>query len=340
MTKSIELEATARALVTRGKGLLAADESFPTIQKRFAALNIDSTEENRRAYREVLFTTNGIENYISGVIMFDETIRQKSREGTSFIELLSRKGILPGIKVDKGTIDMPGFPGEKLTAGLDGLRERLKEYHDLGARFTKWRAVITIGSGIPTRININTSARTLALFAALSQEAGMTPVVEPEVLMDGDHDINRCEEISFVVLDDVFSALREYRVLLEGILLKASMVLPGKNSTNQVQATQVAEATLRILRRVVPAAVPGIVFLSGGQSPEQATRHLNAMNALGNQPWEISFSFARALQDPVLKTWMGAASNAAAAQKKFYHRAKCNSEARYGTYSEEAEKTA
>jgi len=340
MTKSIELEATARALVTRGKGLLAADESFPTIQKRFAALNIDSTEENRRAYREVLFTTNGIENYISGVIMFDETIRQKSREGTSFIELLSRKGILPGIKVDKGTIDMPGFPGEKLTAGLDGLRERLKEYHDLGARFTKWRAVITIGSGIPTRININTSARTLALFAALSQEAGMTPVVEPEVLMDGDHDINRCEEISFVVLDDVFSALREYRVLLEGILLKASMVLPGKNSTHQVQATQVAEATLRILRRVVPAAVPGIVFLSGGQSPEQATRHLNAMNALGNQPWEISFSFARALQDPVLKTWMGAASNAAAAQKKFYHRAKCNSEARYGTYSEEAEKTA
>ncbi|HYA87970.1 MAG TPA: class I fructose-bisphosphate aldolase [Nitrospirota bacterium] len=340
MTKSNEFEVTARALVAKGKGLLAADESFPTIQKRFAALNIESTEENRRAYREVLFTTTGIENYISGVIMFDETIRQKTRDGKSFVELLNRKGVFPGIKVDKGTLDMPGFPGEKLTAGLDGLRERLKEYRDLGARFTKWRAVITIGSGIPTRLNINTNARTLALFAALSQEANMTPVVEPEVLMDGDHDINRCEEVSVEVLDDVFSALREYHVHLEGMLLKASMVLPGKNSPNQVQASQVAETTLRTLRRVVPAAVPGIVFLSGGQSPEQATRHLNAMNALGNHPWEISFSFARALQDPVLKTWMGAASNAAAAQKKFYHRAKCNSEARYGTYSEEAEKTA
>ncbi len=339
MIKGNELEATARALVTKGKGLLAADESFPTIQKRFAALNIESSEENRRAYREVLFTTNGIEDFISGVIMFDETIRQKTREGKSFVDLLSRKGVLPGIKVDKGTIDMPGFPGEKLTAGLDGLRERLKEYGDLGARFTKWRAVITIGSGIPTRVNIDTNARTLALFAALSQEAGMTPVVEPEVLMDGDHDIKRCEETSFAVLDSVFSGLREYRVHLEGMLLKASMVLPGKNSPNQVQAAQVAETTLRTLRRVVPAAVPGIVFLSGGQSPEQATRHLNAMNALGNHPWEISFSFARALQDPVLKTWLGSASNAAAAQKKFYHRAKCNGEARYGKYSEEAEKT-
>ncbi len=340
MVNRTELETIAGALISKGKGLLAADESLPTIQKRFTTLNIASTEENRRAYREVLFTTNGLENYISGIIMFDETIRQKTRDGKSFIDLLNRKGIMPGIKVDKGTIDMPGFPGEKITAGLDGLRERLKEYRDLGARFTKWRAVITIGSGIPTRVNIETNARILALFASLSQEAGMTPVVEPEVLMDGDHDINRCEETSFSVLNDVFSTLRDYRVYLEGALLKASMVLPGKSSPNQVQVAQVAETTLRTLRRVVPAAIPGIVFLSGGQSPEQATRPLNAMNALGKQPWEISFSFARALQDPALKTWMGSASNAVAAQNKLYHRAKCNSEARYGSYTEEVEKTA
>jgi len=235
---------------------------------------------------------------------------------------------------------MPGFPGEKLTAGLDGLRERLKEYRDLGARFTKWRAVITIGNGIPTPINIDTNARTLALFAALSQEAGLTPVVEPEILMDGDHDINRCEETSRAVLESVFSGLREFHVHLEGILLKASMVLSGKHSPNQSPTKQIAETTIRTLRRVVPPAVPGIVFLSGGQSPEQATKNLNAMNALGKYPWEISFSFARALQDPVLKRWLGSASNVAAAQKEFYHRAKCNSEARYGTYSEESEQAA
>lgn len=338
--KISELGATARALVAKGKGLLAADESLPTIQKRFLALNIQSTEETRRAYRELLFTTTGIEAFISGVIMFDETIRQQTHEGKPFVALLNRRGILPGIKVDKGTIDMPGFPGEKITTGLDGLRERLKEYRDLGALFTKWRAVITIGSGTPTLTNITANASSLALFAALSQEAGLTPVVEPEVLMDGDHDIKRCEETSFAVLESVFSRLREYRVHLECILLKASMVLPGKDSPNQVPAAQVAETTIRTLRRTVPAAVPGIVFLSGGQSPEQATRHLNAMNALSSQPWEISFSFARALQDPALKAWKGATSNTEAAQRIFYHRAKCNSEARFGTYSEEAEKAA
>lgn len=340
MTKFTEFEATARALVAKGKGLLAADESLPTIQKRFLALNIPSTEESRRAYRELLFTTTGIEAFISGVIMFDETIRQHTREGKPFVALLSRKGILPGIKVDKGTFDMPGFPGEKLTAGLDGLRERLKEYRDLGARFTKWRAVIAINSGIPTPVNIDANARSLALFAALSQEAGLTPVVEPEVLMDGDHDIERCEETSLAVLESVFSRLREYRVHLEGMLLKASMVLPGKLSPNQVPAAQVAERTIRTLRRTVPAAVPGIVFLSGGQSPEQASRHLNAMNALGSQPWELSFSFGRALQDTALKTWKGSAPNVAVAQKELFQRAKLNSEARNGTYSEEAEKAA
>jgi fructose-bisphosphate aldolase class I len=338
--KGTELESIARALVARGKGLLAADESFPTIQKRFAALNIPSNEETRRAYRELLFTTAGVEAFISGVIMFDETIRQNASDGKSFVDLLNRKGIIPGIKVDKGTIDMPGFPGEKLTAGLDGLRERLNEYRDIGARFTKWRAVITIGSGIPTGANIDANARLLAHFAALSQEAGLTPVVEPEVLMDGDHNIEQCEEVTVSVLASVFSELRSYRVNLEGMLLKASMVLPGKQSPKQAKADEVAERTIKTLRRTVPAALPGIVFLSGGQSPEQATRHLNAMNQIGGLPWEISFSFARALQDPALKTWMGTPSNAAAAQRTFYHRAKCNSEARFGTYSEEAEKAA
>ena len=338
--KSTELEATARALVSKGKGLLAADESFPTIQKRFAALHIESNEETRRAYRELFFTTAGVEAYISGVILFDETIRQKASDGRPFVDVLNRKGILPGIKVDKGTFDMPGFPGEKMTAGLDGLRERLNQYRDLGARFTKWRAVITIGNNIPTPGDICANAHALALFAALSQEAGLVPVVEPEVLMDGDHDIERCEEATLATLARVFSELLTYRVRLEGMLLKASMVLPGKQSLKQTSAEEVAERTIGTLRRVVPTAVPGIVFLSGGQSPEQATEHLNAMNTIGSHPWEISFSFARALQEPALNAWKGSAANVAEAQRTFYHRAKCNSEARYGTYSEEAERAA
>ncbi len=337
---SMELEATARSLVAKGKGLLAADESFPTIKKRFAALGIASTEETRRAYRETLLTTEGIEEFISGVIMFDETIRQKSNDGRSFVDVLNRKGVIPGIKVDKGTVAMPGFPGEKITAGLDGLRERLKEYRDRGARFTKWRAVITIGTGIPSQGNISANAHGLALYAALSQEAGLVPVVEPEVLMDGDHDIRRCEEVTEATLAAVFSALREYRAALEGMLLKPNMVLPGKQSPKQASVDEVAEATIRCLKRTVPAAVPGIVFLSGGQSPEQATEHLNAMNRMGPHPWEISFSFARALQDPVLKTWKGSAANVGAAQRQFHHRAMCNSAARYGKYSEQMEKAA
>jgi fructose-bisphosphate aldolase, class I len=335
--KHSELESIAHDLVAKGKGLLAADESFPTIQKRFAALNIDATEENRRAYRDMLFTTQGIEEFISGVIMFDETIRQKAKNGLPFVDVLKRNGIIPGIKTDKGTIAMPGFPEEKITAGLDGLSERLKEYRGMGARFTKWRAVITISKGNPSRACITANAHALALYAALAQEAGLVPVVEPEVLMDGDHDIVRCEEATHATLTMVFDALREYRVLLEGILLKPNMILSGKQSPTQASVAQVAEATIRCLKQTVPAAVPGIVFLSGGQSAERATEHLNAMNALGDNPWEISFSFARALQDPALKAWQGSASNIEVAQRKFYHRAKCNSAARYGKYSDNME---
>jgi fructose-bisphosphate aldolase class I len=336
--KSTELEATARALVVKGKGILAADESHPTIQKRFTAIGIESTEENRRAYRNMLFSTQGAEEFISGVILFDETIRQKASDGAPFVDVLQRKGIIPGIKVDKGTIAMPGFPGEKITAGLDGLGERLNEYRALGARFAKWRAVLTIGPGIPTRSCLNANAHALALYAALSQEAGLVPIVEPEVLMDGDHDIDRCEEATDAALMSVFDELREYRVLLEGMLLKPNMVLAGKQSQKQADIAQVAEATIRCLRRTVPAAVPGIVFLSGGQSAELATRHLNAMNAMGTHPWEISFSYGRALQDPALKAWKGSAANAVAAQKQFYHRAKCNGAARFGKYSDQLEK--
>ena len=338
--KHLELEATARTLVAKGKGLLAADESFPTIQKRFTALGIESSEENRRNYRDMLFTTPGVEEFISGVIMFDETIRQKSKNGVSFVDILKRKGIIPGIKVDKGTIAMPGFPEEKITVGLDGLVERLKEYRDMGARFAKWRAVITIGPRIPTSSCINANAHALALYAAITQEAGLVPVVEPEVLMDGDHTIERCEDATVAALTAVFARLNEYRVQFEGMLLKPNMVLAGKQSPKQASVAEVAEATIRTLKRTVPAAVPGIVFLSGGQTAETATLHLNAMNAMGVYPWEISFSFARALQDPALKTWKGSESNVAAAQKEFHHRAKCNSAARYGKYTEQLEKAA
>jgi fructose-bisphosphate aldolase, class I len=334
---SKELEITARSLVAKGKGILAADESHPTILKRFTALNIESTEENRRAYREILFTAPGIEDSISGVILFDETIRQKAAEGRSFVDVLKGKGIIPGIKVDKGTIAMPGSPNEKITAGLDGLRERLKEYREMGAGFAKWRAVITIGPGIPTRSNINANAHALAHYAALSQEAGLVPIVEPEVLMDGDHDIERCEEATLATLFCVFHELREYNVALEGMLLKPNMVIAGKKAPKQASVAQVAEATLRTLRRAVPAAVPGIVFLSGGQSPALATVHLNAMNTMGAQPWEISFSYGRALQEPALKAWKGSTKNITAAQTQLHLRAKCNGAARYGRYSEKME---
>jgi fructose-bisphosphate aldolase class I len=338
--KHTQLEDTARALVAAGKGILAADESFPTIQKRFAAINIESTEENRRAYREMLFTTEGSEEFISGVILFDETIRQKSGDGTPFTDVLSRKGIIPGIKVDKGTAAMPGSQGEKITAGLDGLRERLNEYRGMGAKFAKWRAVITIGAGIPSRACINANAHQLALYAALTQESGMVPIVEPEVLMDGDHDIAACEEATGATLTTVFSALRDYGVSFEGMLLKPNMVVAGKQSRKQASVAEAAETTVRTLRRTVPAAVHGIVFLSGGQSPALATEHLNAMNVRGPHPWELSFSYGRALQDTALKTWKGSTANVAAAQKEFLHRAKCCGAARYGTYSEKMEKMA
>jgi fructose-bisphosphate aldolase class I len=332
-----ELEATARALLPPGKGILAADESAGTIGRRFDSIHLASTEETRRAYRELLFTTPGIEEFISGVILFDETIHQKAQDGTPFPELLMRKGILPGIKVDKGTVDLAGFAVEKVTEGLDGLRDRLAHYHELGARFAKWRAVITIGAGIPTSTCIEANAHALARYATLCQEAGLVPIVEPEVLMDGDHTITRCEEATEATLRSVFSQLRGYRTLLEGMLLKPNMILAGKLCPQQATVEEVAEATVRCLRRVVPAAVPGVAFLSGGQSPVRATEHLNAMNAMGPHPWELGFSYARALQEPPLKAWKGEKSNVAAAQRLFAHRARCNSAARLGRYSGQME---
>jgi fructose-bisphosphate aldolase class I len=331
------IESTAAALLALGKGILAADESFPTIGKRFAALNIPSTEENRRAYRELLFTTPGLSEFISGVILFDETIRQKIG-GASIPEVLARQGIIPGIKVDKGTMALPGFVGEKITQGLDGLRDRLAEYRQLGARFTKWRAVIAIGERLPTAACIEANARALALFAALSQEAGLVPIVEPEVLMDGSHTIARCEEVTSATLKSVFAALFDHRVVLEAMLLKTGMVLAGKGCSRQAEVGKVAEATLRCLGRAVPAAVPGIVFLSGGQSDVAATERLNAICRAGGVPWKLSFSFGRALQDAALKTWQGSPANAAAAQAALHHRAKCNGLAVQGKYSEEAER--
>jgi fructose-bisphosphate aldolase class I len=332
-----ELSATARALVAHGKGILAADESSRTIERRFESVGVDSTEESRRAYRELLFTTKGSEEFISGVILFDETIRQRASDGTPFPQTLSRQGIIPGIKVDTGTVDLAGFPGEKITEGLDGLRERLAEYRGLGARFTKWRAVITIADHIPTDTCIDANAEALARFAALSQEAGLVPIVEPEVLMDGDHSIQRCEEVTARTLVAVFAALRAHRVRLDGMLLKPNMVLAGKDSKVQADAWRIAEATVACLHECLPAAVPGVVFLSGGQSDTAATANLNAMNRLGQQPWQLSFSYGRALQAPALQAWRGVAENGPAAQAAFYRRARLNGAARFGDYSQEME---
>jgi fructose-bisphosphate aldolase class I len=334
-----ELKSTAQALLAPGKGLLAADESFPTIGKRFAALNIPSTEENRRAYRETLFTAPGLSEFISGVILFDETLRQKMG-GASIPEALARHGIIPGIKVDLGAIPLPGFPGEKITQGLDGLRERLAEYRQLGARFTKWRAVITIGEGLPTQTCIESNAEALALFAAVCQEAGLVPIVEPEVLMDGDHTLARCEEVMSTTLTTVFAALSRHRVVLETMLLKTGMVLSGQDCPQQAGVEEVAGATLRCLRHVVPPAVPGIVFLSGGQSDVAATERLNAICHAGGAPWQLTFSYGRALQDAALKTWRGSPANVAAAQAALHHRARCNSLAVQGKYSAGAESAA
>lgn len=332
-----ELASVARALVAPGKGILAADESLGTIQKRFASVGVEPNEEMRRAYRELFFTTPGVEEFISGVILFDETIRQKARDGRPFPEVLKEKGINPGIKVDRGTVDLAGFRGEKVTEGLDGLRGRFKEYRSQGAVFAKWRAVITIGDHIPTDACLDANAHALARYAALAQESGLVPIVEPEVLMDGSHTLERCGAVSEATLKSVFARLYEQRVFLEGMLVKPNMVLPGKDAP-QAGVAEVAEATLRCLKRAVPAAVPGIVFLSGGQSAELATEHLNAMNAMGSHPWQVSFSYARALQEPALKIWRGQESNFPAAQRIFYHRARCNSAARSGKYTKEMEK--
>jgi fructose-bisphosphate aldolase, class I len=335
-----ELESIAQAMVAKGKGILAADESMGTIKRRFDSIKVESNDNNRRAYREMLFTTRGLEEAISGVILFDETIRTTASDGTPFAQLLAKKGILPGIKVDKGPVDIPSFPGEVVTEGLDGLRGRLKEYKELGAKFAKWRAVITIGDGIPTRTCLEANAHALARYAALCQEAVIVPIVEPEVLLDGGHTIERCQDVTEETLRITFWQLAEQRVHLEGMILKPSMVVSGKDNPRQAGVEEVAERTIRCLKRTVPAAVPGIAFLSGGQSAVSATEHLNAMNKMGPLPWQVSFSYARALQDPALKAWKGEAANVADAQKIFYHRAKMNSAARSGSYTKQMEAAA
>ena len=333
-----DLAATATALVAPGKGILAADESDGTIKKRFDSIGVESTEENRRGYRDMLFTTEGAADHISGVILYDETIRQSSADGTPFPKLLEQQGIIPGIKVDKGAKDLASAPGEQITEGLDGLRERLTEYRELGARFTKWRAVITIGDAIPSEYCLWTNAHALARFAGLSQEAGLVPIVEPEALMDGSHSIEQSYEVTSRMLNSVFTELHDQRVSLEGMLLKTNMVLSGYAAEGRAGVDEVAERTLQCLRRRVPAAVPGIVFLSGGQTDEDSTAHLNAMNALGGGPWELSFSYGRALQAPALKAWGGDPASLAAGQEAYLHRAKMNSLARSGSYSPEMEK--
>ena len=333
-----DLASTARALVAEGKGILAADESTGTIEKRFESIGAASNEANRRGWRELLFTTTDVAEHISGAILFDETLRQASSAGTPFPELLTAHGLIPGIKVDKGAKDLAGAPGEKVTEGLDGLRERLSEYRDLGARFTKWRAVIAIAEGRPSAYCREVNAHALARFAALSQEAGLVPIVEPEVLMDGAHDIARARAVTEAVLHDVFAALFAQRVAFEGMLLKPNMITPGSDCAEAASVEQVAATTIASLRTVVPAAVPGIVFLSGGQSEELATAHLNAMNALAAEvPWQLSFSYGRALQASALKAWRGDAANVARAQQAFRRRARLNGAARHGIYHPEQE---
>jgi fructose-bisphosphate aldolase class I len=327
------LAETARALVAEGKGILAADESSPTIKKRFDSIGIESTEENRRDYRTLLFTAPGGAEHISGVILFDETIRQTSADGVPLVKILQDDGIIPGIKVDKGAKPLAGCPEETVTEGLDGLRQRCEEYAELGARFTKWRAVYRIGEDIPSAACLTTNAHALARYAALAQEAGLVPIVEPEVLMDGDHDIDHCEAVTEEALDAVFSELKLQGVELEGMLLKPNMVLSGADCPDQAGIEEVAARTVEVFKRTVPAAVPGIVFLSGGQSDEVATLHLNAMNRLDEVlPWKLSFSYGRALQAAPLKAWSGKAENFAAAQAAFLERARANGAATTGSY--------
>jgi fructose-bisphosphate aldolase class I len=333
-----ELAATAQAMVATGKGLLAADESSPTIKKRFDTIGVESTEERRRAYRDLLFTTVGLEEHVSGVILFDETIRQSSADGTPFPKLLASKGILPGIKVDAGAKALAGSPGEKVTEGLDGLRERVAEYVGLGAKFAKWRAVITIGDGIPSDACLDANAHALARYAALCVEGGLVPIVEPEVLMDGGHTLERCYEVTERAQRKLFAELYAQEVQLDEIILKPNMVLSGTECATQASVSEVAAATLHCFRNSVPAEVPGIMFLSGGQSDQLATAHLDEINMRRDNPWKLSFSYGRALQAAPLKAWGGKADNVAAAQQALMHRAHCNGAACNGEYSAEMEK--
>jgi fructose-bisphosphate aldolase, class I len=335
-----ELHEVAQAIVADGKGILAADESDSTIKKRFDSIGIESTEDNRRAYRDMLFSTEGVEDYISGVILFDETIRQSALDGTPFPKLLDSKGVIPGIKVDLGAKPLALADGETITEGLDGLRGRLEEYYGLGARFAKWRATYSIADGLPSEYCIWTNAHALARYAALCQEARIVPIVEPEVLMDGTHSIDEARRVTGRVLNAVYTELHDQRIDLRGTLLKPNMALSGYEASNRAGVDEVADATLDVFYKHVPAAVPGIVFLSGGQSDEDATAHLNAINARGPHPWKISFSYGRALQAPALKAWGGKPENVEAGQRAYYHRAKMNSAAQTGMYAPEMENEA
>ena len=333
----VALEATAHALAAPGKGILAADESTPTMGKRLSQVGMPNEERLRREFRETLFTTAGMEKHISGVILFDETLRQSASDGRGMAEILQSKGVIPGIKVDGGAHSMDGAPDEKLTAGLDGLAERCAEYYALGARFDKWRAVITIGDGLPTSPCVQANADALADYARISQDAGLVPIVEPEVLMDGTHSIARCYEISEWTLNTVYAALADRGVYLPGTLLKPNMVISAGDADNRAGVEEVARETLRCLKATVPAEVPGVMFLSGGQSEQEATAHLNAMNAMGGGPWELSFSYGRALQQSALYAWGGDSANCTVAQAAFLHRARLNGAARYGRYATEME---
>ena len=335
-----ELARIARAMVVRNKGILAADESTSTIGKRFAGIKLESTEEHRRAYRDMLFSAPGAKDSISGVILYDETLRQKTREGVPFPTYLEKNGMLPGIKVDTGAKPLAQFTGETITEGLDGLRERLTEYRKLGARFAKWRAVIDIGAGIPSAFAIAANAHALARYAALCQEQDIVPIVEPEVLMDGAHSLERCSEVTESVLQSVFGELFAHRIDFEGMVLKPNMVISGKKAPNRAAAEEVAAATLRVLKRHVPPAVAGIAFLSGGQSPTEATLHLSLMNKLGPLPWPLTFSYGRALQDTALTTWGGQSANVAAAQKELVRRLRLNGLATTGAYASAMESQA
>src|SRR3569833_2592060 len=335
-----ELARIANAMVAKNKGILAADESTGTIKKRFDVIKLESTEEHRRLYREMLFTAPGAAEFISGVIFYDETLRQKTKDGTPFPDYQTKLGIVPGIKVDTGAKPLAGFPNETITEGLDGLRERFVEYYKLGARFAKWRAVIDIADGIPTPFAIEASAHALARYAALAQENSSVPIVDPDVLMDGAHSIERCEDVTDATLHAVFDALADHQIYLEGMVLKPNKVISGKKASNRASPQAVAEATVRCLKRHVPPAVPGIAFLSGGQSSEEATLHLSLMNKLGPLPWSLTFSYGRALQDTALKAWGGTPANFGAGQKEFAKRARLNGLATTGRYSSDQEKAA